>query len=429
MEQYAPFLIAEDPRIRELFDVTHEAAHQGLSLIEDPYPAFHRLRREAPVHRGSLGSLIGVHSATEGLYAAEGLTTYTTFSFEASNTALMENETYSSEVYWKLRVPQFLGDTILNKIGNDHRSYRDPLQPLFKPSMAESWWNEQFIAPAAEILVSHIERRGHSDLFLDVCARMPFYVASAAFGVPADLALDFRIAMEAASAGKDLAARLAGKTRAIEILNAVVEARRREPADDIISKFLEAERTLPDGTTRPYTTEEIVDHTRLVVFAGGGTTWRQLGILLYALLDHPDQLEEVRANPALARAAALEASRWHVTDPVFPRMTTKDVELCGTTIPAGSIVEVCIGAANRDEARWEDPDRFDLHRPIQRSLAFVSGPHSCLGQHVARQEMETALNLVLERLPNLRWDPAAEHPVITGALVARGPTALPVVWG
>jgi len=428
MEEYADFLTAEDSRLEKLFDVHTEFAHEG-KFIEDPYPEFHRLRREGPVHRGSPQRLLGLDEKADDVWTSQGIDVFSAYSFETCNRAFIENELFSSEAfYWRAHVPEFLGDTILNKVGADHRSYRDALQPVFKPSYVQSWWHEKFVAPAAEILVSHFRDRGRGDLLRDLTSRMPFYITSAAFGVPADQALPFRVAMDEAGAGHDLAERKAAAAKAVAMLEAIVEQRREQPQDDIISRMLATERVLPEGGRCPFRTQEIVDHTRVTVFAGGGTTWRQMGIALFALLDRPDQLAEVRADRSLLAAAVLEAARWNPTDPVFSRMTTADAELGGVAIPAGSIVHICLGAANRDEARWEDPDRFDIHRPVQRALTFGGGPHSCLGQHVARNEMETAIDLVLDRLPNLRWDPERPHPVITGTMIGRGATALPVVW-
>ena len=125
----------------------------------------------------------------------------------------------------------------------------------------------------------------------------------------------------------------------------------------------------------------------------------------------------------------LEAARWHPTDIVFPRQAEKDVTLEGVDIPKGALIHLCLGAANRDPSRWENPDRFDIQRPLQRSVAFAAGAHSCLGQHVSRQEMVSALNAVMDRLPNVRLDTTKPPPKMVGGLFARGPSALPVVFG
>ena len=107
---------------------------------------------------------------------------------------------------------------------------------------------------------------------------------------------------------------------------------------------------------------------------------------------------------------------------------TEDVELCGVEIPAGSVVEMVLGAGNRDPSRWDEPERFDPHRAPKSNLGFAGGPHVCLGMHVARAEMFVAMNAVLDRLPNLGIDPESPPVRIIG-LEHRGPNGIPVVFG
>jgi cytochrome P450 len=113
---------------------------------------------------------------------------------------------------------------------------------------------------------------------------------------------------------------------------------------------------------------------------------------------------------------------------VFSRYLWDDMTLHGVEMPAGAVTHQCYGAANRDPARWNRPDEFDPWRPQKTHFAFGNGPHICLGMHVARAEIVTAVNALLDRLPNLRLDPDAEPPRIIG-MYERGPTAVPVIWG
>ena len=105
---------------------------------------------------------------------------------------------------------------------------------------------------------------------------------------------------------------------------------------------------------------------------------------------------------------------------------TDDVELHGVTVPRGARVDMCLGAANRDPARWDNPDAYDPMRPVQNHLGFGMGPHRCLGMEVAIQEMVTALNGLMDRFPNMRLDPNAPTPEVVGGLHQRGMTAVPV---
>ena len=121
----------------------------------------------------------------------------------------------------------------------------------------------------------------------------------------------------------------------------------------------------------------------------------------------------MRDDRTLLRQAVDEAVRLEPTDPIFRRLVTRDVTLAGVDIPAGAVIEMNLGAANRDPARWDDPERFDVRREPKPHLGFAGGPHVCLGMHVARAEMLVAMDAVLDRLPNIRFDPdvpdAADH--------------------
>jgi cytochrome P450 len=210
------------------------------------------------------------------------------------------------------------------------------------------------------------------------------------------------------------------------MLNGVIEARRRDPQDDIITMLVQSEYA-GDGEPLRLTDAEISGFARLILTAGSGTTWRQLGILLTALLRDPDQLELLRNDRGLLAQAIDEALRWEPTDPVFRRLVTRDVTLDGVDLPAGSILEMNLGAANRDPRRWPDPDRYDLLRERKANVGFAGGPHVCLGRHVATAEMTVAMNAVLDRLPGLAFDPTAAEPRIVG-LEHRGPTPIHVTF-
>jgi cytochrome P450 len=119
--------------------------------------------------------------------------------------------------------------------------------------------------------------------------------------------------------------------------------------------------------------------------------------------------------------------RWNPTDPVFSRLVAQDTELEGVALPAGSVLEICLGAANRDPGRWTNPDAYDLHRPPQGHLGFGMGNHQCLGMNVARSEINVGINALLDAFPNLRLDPDQPAPFLTGGLEQRGMSAVPVL--
>jgi cytochrome P450 len=280
---------------------------------------------------------------------------------------------------------------------------------------AAAWWIRNWIQTTVDVLIDGFVDDGHADLNVDFCAVIPVLTITGSFGVPVEQALDIR-----ASFGEP--------QQVLDILAPVVAARREQPRDDLISVLVQAELTDERGTTHRLSDAEVASFSILLLQAGSGTTWRQLGLLLVALLERPELLAAVRDDRALVKPAIEEALRWQPNLPMFSRWVTRDVDFHGVRIPAGAIVHLGIGPANHDPARWEQPDRYDLTRPLKPSLAFGGGPHVCLGMHVARAEMSVGLTALLDRLPNLRLDPDAEPPRIIG-MYERGPTELPVLFG
>jgi cytochrome P450 len=145
------------------------------------------------------------------------------------------------------------------------------------------------------------------------------------------------------------------------------------------------------------------------------------------LLEHPDQLDAVRADRTLVPRAVEEALRWESPVQFAAREANEDTEIAGVPIPKGSGVTSVLGSANRDESRWPDPDRFDIHREPHGIVAFGEGAHLCLGAHLARLEAQVCLNAVLDRLDDLRLDPAGDDPHWVG-WAFRSPTSVPVLF-
>ena len=152
-----------------------------------------------------------------------------------------------------------------------------------------------------------------------------------------------------------------------------------------------------------------------------------MGNALAALLQRPEVLARVVADPSLIGAVVEETLRWETSVTMVSRVTTKDAEVGGVTIPARSPVMVITGACDRDGERYPDADEWDIDRPPKPHIAFGTGPHQCLGMHLARLELRDGLTAILERLPNLRRDPSQPVPKIVG-YAFRGPDRLPVLF-
>jgi cytochrome P450 len=263
-------------------------------------------------------------------------------------------------------------------------------------------------------LIDSFVDEGRAELNVDFCASIPVLTITGSFGVPVEQALEVRAA-------------LTSPLQVVEMLAPIVAARREQPRDDLISVLVQAEITDEGGTHR-LSDAEIYGFSILLLLAGSGTTWKQMGITLAALLQRPDVLAAVRDDRDLLRNAIEESVRWMPTDPMFSRWVADDVDFHGVHLPKGSVVHLCIGAANRDPDRWERPDDYDIARPMKPALGFGGGPHICLGMHVARAEMAVGIGALLDRLPNLRLDPDAAAPQPVG-LYERGVMEIPVVWG
>ncbi|MGH7803288.1 MAG: cytochrome P450, partial [Candidatus Binatia bacterium] len=206
-----------------------------------------------------------------------------------------------------------------------------------------------------------------------------------------------------------------------EYLSPIIAERRAERQGDLISELIDAE---VEG--HRLTDDEIFGFLLLLLPAGAETTFRLLGNVLYALLSHPAALEAVRADRAELRWAIEETLRWETPLLATARRATRNVEMHGVEIPAGSMVSMMIGPANRDEAQFEDPDRFVLERRRDDHVSFGLGRHFCLGSHLAKLEVRTAVNALIDRLPNLRLDPREECWI--QGVSFRSPNRLPVLF-
>ena len=195
----------------------------------------------------------------------------------------------------------------------------------------------------------------------------------------------------------------------------------RNLENDVISVLVKAEL---EG--QRLTDDEIIAFLRLLLPAGAETTYRSSSNLLFGLLTN-NQLDALRADRDLMPQAIEEGLRWEPPLLTIMRTATCDTVVEGVDIKAGATIVVNMGSANHDEKYWENPEEFDIFRRAPQHLAFAFGPHMCLGLHLARMETRVVVGRLLDRLPDLRLDPEAEAPYITG-MTFRAPNALPVIF-
>ena len=183
-----------------------------------------------------------------------------------------------------------------------------------------------------------------------------------------------------------------------------VDWRAKHPSDDLMTVLLNAEFEDETGALRKLSRTEVLTYTQVLAGAGNETTGRLIGWMGKILGEHPDQRRELARNPALIPNAVEETLRFEPTGPAVARYVIRDVEYYGQTVPEGSAMLLLLASANRDERRYEDPDRFDIHRKDVQHLTFGRGVHFCLGASLARLEARVALDEVLKRFPDWEID-------------------------
>lgn len=415
-----------DDLYEALYDVRREAEEIGNYIDHDPYPTLNALRERAPVQKGFMRQLMGLPTfhRHKGALEREG---YTCFTFEACEAAFRDNVNLSNNVYhFDGSPPKTMG--ILEMDNPEHHAFRRAVQSLFIRPKAQKWWREHFIDRLVDDLVVDLQHRDRAELNLQLCARVPVHTITRAVGLRGEDSLLFRNALVGTSANRHgLQARMEAHSTVQRMVMEQITKRKAEPGEDIISWLLAAEIDPPGEERRHLTDEEIVNFARLILLAGGGTTWRQLGIVLLALLSDRDQLDAVKADRKLIDAAIEESLRWNPTNPTFSRVALSDTQLGDVAIPKGAVLDICLGAANRDPARWGNPDVFDLHRPFLQHLGTGIGAHMCLGRFVAQAEMNVTINRLFDHFPDMRFDPDVGTPYITGGLEQRGVSSLPVL--
>lgn len=300
-----------------------------------------------------------------------------------------------------------------------HTQYRKLISREFTQGPAEGH-RGRFEALAARIVDAVIDR-GECDFVRDVAGELPSYVIAELMGLPLEdgrklyeLTEIIHTAPEALEEGAQLQAIMA----MFGYADQVIAEKRARPADDLASKLLHAEvdgKRLDDVDFRLF--------FMLLIDAGGDTTRNLIAGGLLALLEHPDVLAAVAADPTRVPALRTELLRWVSPVIYMRRRATCEVELHGRRIRAGDRVVMYYGAANRDEAVFADPDRLDLERSPNPHVAFGGGTHVCLGQHIARVEIDAMLHEVLTRMTDIEL---AGEPEWLPSNFISGPRSMPI---
>jgi cytochrome P450 len=387
----------------------------------DPYPAYARLRREAPAYFSE------AHDAWLLTRHDDVLAGFRDPRLSANRAGSYAQRLPPAALEAVRPLVQNLASWALLLDPPDHTRIRALLNKAFTPRLIDG------LAPRIEALVEGLldgvgaTGKGGMDLIADLATPLPVIVIGDMLGVPREDAprlkawSDGIAAFMGARPSMDVAAR---SVRSIvemeEYFRAAIVARRRAPTGDLLSSLLAAEE---QGAI--LSEQELLSTCVMVLFGGHETTTNLIGNSVLALLAHPAELDALRSSPSIPEGAVEELLRYDSPVQRMGRVVLEDLEIRGATLRKGDRVFLMLGAANRDPAVFADPDRLDLRRARGRHLSFGMGAHYCVGAALGRLEAELALGALVRRFPRLARA-GGELTWLDNATV-RGVTSLPVV--
>jgi len=393
---------------------SEQQAFDRASLLRDPYPYFAEKRKENGVFEGTVMD----YSKTPEAFRPKQV--YSAMSFDAVNTVYRDGKTFNSAMY-DATIGMFIGPTILAMGGAPHRAHRNLVSAAFK-SKSLVRWEPEIVRPVVGALIDEFIDTGQTDLIKNFTFEFPTRVIAQLLGLPEeDLPMFRKWAVDLISYTVKYKQALESSAALKDYFLVQMDKRKSNPTEDIIGDLVTAEI---DG--EKLTDEAIYSFLRLLLPAGLETTYRSSGNLLYLLLTHPDQFAAVEENHELIGPAIEEGLRYETPLTTVQRFATHDTELDGVAIPKDSVIDVCMGSANRDESRWDRAEEFDIFRKHTPHITFAAGEHTCLGLHLARLETRVAVECLLSRLKNITLLDEGD-PHIHGQPF-RSPNVLPVTF-
>jgi cytochrome P450 len=424
----------------EMSNSSNAALEKAFAGVADNYRGddvdlnelYRNMRKNSPIIAENFMAKLGVPNIA-GLDPDRP--TYTVFKHKEVMAVLRDAANYTSGFIAEGLGAFFDGLILTGMDGDAHKKARGLLQPIFMPDVVNTWRDAKMDPIVRnEYLIPLIPQK-KADL-MDFGLYFPIRLIYALIGFPDDdpekikqyaawalaiLAGPQLDAEKAAIARKAAMEAAAALYDAVKI--AVVDVRKNGGlGNDLISRLIRAEyedRKLDD--------HEITTFVRSLLPAAGETTTRTFGSLMVLLLERPELLDRIRADRSLIGKAIDEAIRLEPVATFKVRQAAQDLELSGMSIPKGAMVQCIVASANRDEDVFENSEVFDIDRKVKPSFGFGFGPHMCIGQFIAKTELQVALNAILDLFPNIRLDPEQPRPEITGAQL-RGPHSVPVIW-
>ena len=383
-----------------------------VDIVADPYPLYRRMREEAP------------------LYYNEPHDFYALSRYEDVERGLLNAATFISGkggILELIRAGIELPPGVF--IFEDppaHTIHRRLMSLVFSPrNVAEL---EGKVREFTARCLDPLRESDGFDIIAELGAQVPMKTISMLLGIPEseqEAIRDHADASLRTEAGKPMEVSAHGLTG--EMFADFIEWRAEHPADDLMTDLLQAEFVDEHGTTRKLGRQELLTYIEVVAGAGNETTNRLIGWMAKVLAEHPDQRREVVQDRSLVPNTIEEILRFEPPAHHVARVVSSDVEVLGQRLSEGDIVIFLIGSANRDDRRFADGDRFDIHRDIGRTLTFGNGIHLCLGAALARLEGRVVLEEFLDRFPE--WDVDLTRANISPTSTVRGWEKLPLVIG
>jgi cytochrome P450 len=407
---------------------------------DDPYPSYAMLRREDPVHRIEKNGAFALSRYEDVSYVLRHPELFSSIAMMKTLAAGFTSGISTSgmgisgeaaarlvEMMQKLPIPISEAFASRSLIASDppvHGPMRSIVNRGFTPRRIASL--EPRVREIARGLLDEIEQKGEFDLVKDFAIPLPVTVIAELLGVEPERTDDFKRWSDttvAGATGSGVGLTPETLLRAFGELSTyiteVIEKRRKQPQEDLITTLTRAE-----NGEAGLTPVEVLMFTNLLLVAGNETTTNLLGNTMLALLAHPEQLELAQREPKRIPALIEEALRYDGPIQILVREARQDVELAGVRIPAGATLMPLLASANRDEKQFPDAHRFDAARDTQGHLAFGLGIHFCLGASLARLEMKVALEELLARFA--RFERVEERVEYIDSFLLRGLRRLPL---
>jgi cytochrome P450 len=386
----------------------------------NPYPFYARLRAEAPVYRTTLPNrqtawLVTRYDDVLALLKDERL---------IKDRLNVVAPGQSAKQPWIPGILKPLSRNMLDLDGQDHARLRTLVHKVFTPRRVEQLRTQ--IQARCEQLLAKAQPNGSLELIREYALALPVAVIADLLGIPPEDRHKFQQwsrRLTSVSSAADVLRVLPAVWQFTRYLHVLFKHRRADPRDDLITALVQTEEA-GDMLNE----DELLAMVVLLLIAGHETTVNLIGSGMLALLQHPQQMDQLRQNPALIKSAVEELLRYcSPVDLATERYAREDVTIGGVAIPRGDMVLGVLGSANRDERQFANPDRLDISRDPNRHVAFGQGIHFCLGAPLARLEGQISISTLLERVPHLRLKRAPEMLRWRKELFLRGLEQLPVV--